>query len=105
MKVTGEVGCVWGGVGVCGQRSPLSDFHPIIMTLSEGLQILGVEGLSLNPGQAPAAVPGIWVRGGHLEGTAKFILQGGQRTPSCIPWREDQCRDNKSDSLKGCCDR
>lgn len=36
------------------------------MTLGGGLQILGVEGLSLNPGQDPTTVPGTWVQDGHV---------------------------------------
>lgn len=58
------------------------------MTLSGGL---GVEGLPSKPGQSPTTVLGLWVTGGHVEGATKFILQDGQRTLSCIPWREEQC--------------
>lgn len=58
------------------------------MILSGGL---GVEGLPSKPGQAPTTVLGLWVTGGHVEGATKFILQDGQRTLSCIPWREEQC--------------
>lgn len=85
VKVAGEA----GGVCVCVSRGLLChDFQSVIMTLSGGL---GVEGLPSKPGQAPTTVLGLWVTGGHVEGATKFILQDGQRTLSCIPWREEQC--------------
>lgn len=51
------------------------------MIFGAGVQILGVEGLSLNPGQIPTTtVPGIWVRDQHVGVPPSSFYRTDKRT-------------------------